>query len=300
MNSISNEIKYAFKKSDNGLVQLIVINLGIFIIANLVIVPAHIFDFPLAIEVINSSLYLPANLENFIQKPWTLFTTFFAHLDIFHILMNMLFLYYFGSLISEYLGSKRLIAIYFWGGLSGSILYLLVYNTIPFFMLRSPLLGLIGASGSVYAIVVAAAVLLPNYSYYLIFLGPVKIKYIASFYIFISFIGTIGQNAGGNIAHLGGALLGAIFIIQLKKGNDWGLPIYFVLSFFDKIFKPKPKMKISYVNTKKEKQSASIAVKNSIPSQNEIDEILDKISKSGYESLSKEEKNKLFKASQTS
>ena len=140
-----------------------------------------------------------------------------------------------------------------------------------------------------FAIVVAAATLLPNYTVFMIFLGPVRIVYIAAFYIVVSFLGTIGQNSGGNIAHLGGALIGFIYIRQLQRGMDIGQPINAVAGWLKNL--RKPRMKISYINKDKLHH-------DSHPSQKEIDDILDKISRSGYESLSKDEKQKLFKASQ--
>ncbi len=138
--------------------------------------------------------------------------------------MNMLFLYWFGKLIDEYLGTRRLINLYLLGGIIGGISYLLIYNLIPNFRqsIGTPLLG---ASGAVYAVVIGAATLMPNYTFFLLLLGAVRIKYIAAFFLVLSFVDlSRDSNPGGNIAHLGGALLGFIFITQLKKGNDLGKP----------------------------------------------------------------------------
>ena len=160
---------------------------------------------------------------------------------------------------------------------------------------------MVGASAAVYAITVAAATLVPNYTFFLLFFGPVKIKYIAGFYIVISFLGSVGGNAGGNIAHLGGALMGYVYIKQLQSGTDWGAWVGGVMRFFKSFFVKQPKMKVSQKRTKtystanSSKSSSSTA--SNIADQAEIDKILDKISQSGYESLSKEEKQKLFNAS---
>lgn len=295
MENFLTELKQAFTKSGNGLMKLILINIIVFVAANLVYVPSKIFNFPEGVEFIRTLLYLPPTYAGFLTHPWTIITTFFTHMDPFHILFNMMFLYYFGSLIAEYLGSKRLISLYIYGGITGSVLYLLCYNHIPYFADTAPgIIGLIGASGCVYAIVTAAATLLPDYTFFLLLFGPVKIKWIAIFYIFLSFINTTGGNAGGNLAHLGGALIGFIFIKMLKQGNDLGKPIYAVTEWFENLSKPK-KLKVSYTAPKSKSRAAEV-----VPNEREIDDILDKISKSGYDSLTKDEKNKLFRASQKS
>ena len=206
----------------------------------------------------------------------------------------MLNLYWFGQIIREYLGDKKLVSLYILGGLAGGLLYLLVYNFVPFFIERGSAV-MIGASASVLAITVAAATLLPDYTFNLIFFGPVKIKWIALFLILLSISGAVGQNAGGNIAHLGGAILGYVFIRQLQRGSDLGRPIHSFWAFITNLFTRRPKMKVSYKSPGTTTTYRSVQNR---PSQTEIDIILDKISQSGYESLSKEEKQKLFQASQ--
>ena len=154
---------------------------------------------------------------------------------------------------------------------------------------------MIGASASILAIVVAAATLLPDYSFRLLLIGSVKIKYIAAFLVLLSISGAVGGNAGGNIAHLGGALLGYVFIKQLQRGTDLGRPIHAVGEFAGRLFRRRSNLRVSYKNPRPKSAASSPMGK---PTQMEIDMILDKISSSGYESLSKEEKQKLFKASQ--
>jgi hypothetical protein len=205
----------------------------------------------------------------------------------------MLFLYWFGKLFVEYLGSDKIISLYVLGALAGAILYLIVYNTIPFYIEQNNT-EMIGASAAVYAIVVATATLIPDYTFFLLFIGPIRIKYIAAFYIFISFLGSVGDNAGGNIAHLGGALMGFIYIKQLQAGVNWGSWVTVTLDWFKGLFTAKPKVKVTYRKQYSEAQRPK--AKSSI-SQDEIDAILDKISDGGYESLTKEEKEKLFNAS---
>jgi hypothetical protein len=136
--------------------------------------------------------------------------------------------------------------------------------------------------------------LLPDYTFFLLFLGPVKIKYIAAVGILVSFLGTVGSNAGGNIAHLGGALIGFVYMKQLQAGVNWGNWITLTLEWFKGLFKPRSRVKVSY--RKNEPSRKSYKASSSI-SQEELDAILDKISEGGYESLTKDEKEKLFNAS---
>jgi hypothetical protein len=167
-----------------------------------------------------------------------------------------------------------------------------MYNTIPYFVAQPS--SLVGASAAVYAVVVAVATLIPNYTFFLLFLGPVKIKYIAGFYVLISFLGSVGSNAGGNIAHLGGALIGFVYMKQLQAGVNWGGWITLTIEWFKDLFKAKPKVKVTY---RKENSIPRKPGAKSSVSQDELDAILDKISAGGYESLSQDEKEKLFNAS---
>ena len=159
---------------------------------------------------------------------------------------------------------------------------------------------MVGASAAVDAIVVAAATLLPDYTFFLLFFGPVRIKYIAAITVFLSFIGTVGGNAGGNIAHLGGAFIGFVYIKQLQAGINWGGWITVIIDWFKDLFKEKPKVKVSYRNAPSSAKKSATTKSADTVSQSEIDAILDKISDGGYESLTKEEKEKLFNASKKS
>jgi membrane associated rhomboid family serine protease len=286
MSSLLDELKYNFQKQDNGLVKVIMLNVAIFLILNIVSVIFYLSQSDFYHEYILPNFAIPAALSNFIYKPWTIITYFFSHEDILHILFNMLGLYWFGRIIHEFIGNRRLINLYILGGLAGGILYLIFYNTIPFFIKQADASLMLGASASVFAISAAAATLAPDYRFNLLFIGPVRIIFIVGFYIIVSFIGMKQGNAGGNIAHLGGAFLGFAYIKFLQRGTDIGKPINIIAGWIKNIGKPRMKV---YSNKSKE---------FSHPSQKEIDAILDKISRSGYESLSKEEKEKLFKASQ--
>ncbi len=302
MAGILDDIKNAFRQNDNALNQLILINVIVFVFLAILKVLSFFTGLEEVFGFVYNQFSIPPIGIDFIKRPWTIISYSFAHSlsGIFHILFNMLVLYWFGRLISEYLGSPKVVNLYILGALAGGLLYLLFYNAVPVFAERaSQVSGMVGASAAVYAIMVAAAVLLPDYSFHLIFIGPVKIKWIVAFYIFLSFLGSTGANAGGNIAHLGGAFIGWVYIRQLQSGNDWGKPIQSILDFFRGIFEDKPKIKVSYKQKKTKRKTEKVKSGNVTDlDQDEIDAILDKIAEKGYESLTKEEKQKLFNASQ--
>ena len=300
--SIVQDIRTAFSRRDNALIQLILLNVLVF--AGLIVLRT-------ILTVSSASSYYPPVMRQFelssavpvlLRHPWTLLTYAFTHEGFFHILFNMLNLYWFGQLVREYLGDRRLVSLYVLGALAGAIIFLLSYNLLPAFQ---PAVGspMIGASAAVTAIIVGAATLLPDYTFMLILIGPVKIKWIAAVVVLISLAGVNGGNPGGEIAHLGGALLGFIFIKQLQAGRDLGRPVQAVGNWFSNLFDGRPAMRVSSPR-QAEPVAASSASSTKKPVaatqhlQDEIDHILDKISRSGYESLSKEEKQKLFRASQ--
>ncbi|WP_044172179.1 rhomboid family intramembrane serine protease [Flectobacillus major] len=302
MSGILEDFKDAFAKRNNGLVQLIWLNVAVYVTTLLLFVILTVFFkqgtlYYDLLEYVNLS---PA-LNIVVFRPWTLLTYAFLHdiNPIVHIFPNMLMLYWFGNIIQEFLGSKRLINLYILGAVFGGLLTILAFNLIPYYHDSVNSVTIIGASGSVLAIVFAAATLVPDYSFYLFLIGPVRIKYIAFFLLLISLAGSIGANAGGGIVHLGGALLGYIYIKQLQAGRDFGAPIDAIVDFFQGLFRrtEKPKIKVAY-RQKESTYSGSISNHAGFPDDDEVDEILDKISRSGYESLTKEEKQKLFKASQ--
>jgi len=278
--------------------QIIVINLIIFIALLIVWVPLTMLGYQENVyRVIVEQLSLPAALGKFIYRPWTIITYFFTHEGFFHILFNMLFLYWFGKIIREFLGDEKVVNLYILGGLVGGIFYMLIYNLIPYYQGSVMTSQMLGASAGVYAVVVGAATFMPNYSIPLILLGPVRIKYIALFFVIMSYVGSVGSNAGGNLAHLAGAGLGFLFIKQLQQGTDLGKPVTQFLVFVKSFFIRQPKVKVAYRNTKTKNGRPSKSGTKYTTKQEEIDAILDKISASGYDSLTREEKKKLFDAS---
>lgn len=297
--AISDEIRNAFK-TGNILTRLIIINVAVWITIRLVLLLLFLFNSQDGIgEIILSWLSVPAGLMNLLFKPWTLITYMFLHVDFFHILFNMLWLFWFGKIYLEYLGAKKLLSTYILGGLAGAVLYIIAYNLFPAFNEILPFSTAMGASASVLAVVVATATYVPNFTMHLMFLGPVKLKYIAIFSVALDIMNIQSGNAGGHIAHLGGALFGYIYILQLQRGSDMSVGFN---KFFDGIvsyfYRKDGNLHVSYSSGSKgpKKSDAQYNIEKK-QQQEKIDIILDKISKSGYESLTKDEKEILFKMS---
>ena len=285
-NFIIEDFKNAWNKENNALVKIILINVIIFIGASFIEVFLTLSGGGNFFKLIINKLMLPASFTSFIIQPWSLISYFFLHLNFTHILWNMLFLYWFGKIIQDNIGNNAVISLYVLGGIIGGLSYMALFNIIPYYENRISESLMLGASAGVFSIVAGSATLLPNYTFYLLFLGPVRIKYIAIFYILLSFLDVTGSNAGGEIAHLGGALIGYLFIRQLQNGINMGEGIINIINLFNRK-KNKKEREETIIN---EEQKSDI-------SQDEIDNILDKISESGYSSLSKKEKEKLFNAS---
>lgn len=276
-------IQYKILRSGSRINLLIGINVAVYLIINSASVIVYLTTKSNIIDYYsNEYLSVPSFLPKLLNRFWTPFTYMFMHAGIFHILFNMLWLYWMGQIFEEYLGNKRTIGLYILGGLSGAFFFVAAYNVFPLFSTAVTDTTTVGASASVMAIIVATATLLPDYSLNFILIGPVKLKWIAIFYVVIDFLSIAGPNAGGEFSHLGGALFGFIYIKQLQRGNDW-------IGAITGIFKSKSKMKTVSKNTDRNQSGK--------PRQDDIDRILDKISQTGYDSLSKQEKEILFRAS---
>ena len=284
---ILSEIKESFKEG-SALTRLIYINLGIFLLIRIV----NVFYFLAGAEFpFIDWLALPADFHTLAARPWTLFTYMFLHFDFLHILFNILWLYWMGKIFLGYFDQEKLIAIYLLGGITGGLFYVLGYNLFPAFSDNLANSRLMGASASVIAIVTALAMHAPNHSIQLLFIGSVKIKYIALFSVLLYVIGISSTNAGGNLAHLGGAFWGMIYILQLRRGFDSAKGVSWFMNSVKKLFTSQPKVKISY------RKPINDIEYNQLKTQDQtlMNEILEKISKSGYGSLSKEEKEILFR-----
>ena len=284
MNTYIEDIKAEFRKPNNVVVQLIFVNVGVWLF--LMTLKLISLWFPNLALLMSSQFFLPSDLGQLIYRPWTIITYGFSHVAFGHIISNMLGLWWFGRILQDLVGSNRVLGIYLISAISGAGAYLLIAQ-IPTdnFYVGGYLLG---ASGGVFGIVVALATLSPNYRINLIFIGSVEVKWIALAFIILSYVGLGGNNAGGNVAHLGGALMGFVFVKQLQKGRDLGRLIVDVIYSFPKLFKRKPKIKVSHRSKGSGRSSSSKS------NQQEIDRILDKISESGYASLTKSEKDELF------
>lgn len=299
MGHILTDLKETFRRG-NIYIQLIYINVGIFVIGTLVNVFLQLFKYHAA--DIFGIFALPASFYGFIRQPWSILTYMFMHAGFLHILFNMLWLYWFGSLFLYFFSAKHLRGLYVLGGICGGLLYMVAYNVFPLFSNEVAGATLVGASASVLAIVAATAYREPNYRVQLFLFGAVRLKYLALVVIGIDVLSITSSNAGGHIAHLGGALAGLWFAASLSKGVDLTGWINWFLDAFASLFqkrtwKRKPKMKVHYGGgaTSREKDYDYNAHKKA--QSEEIDRILDKLKKSGYDSLTTEEKKSLFDAS---
>lgn len=295
-----DEFKNVFQRHNNAHIQLIVINTIFFVVMAVLNVVASLSKNDDIFYSIVRQIALSPSFSVFIQKPWTIITHAFIHnfTDIFHLFFNMLIFYWVAKIFIEYLGSDKLLEVYILGVLAGALLLLITHNTIPYYIERNGGLAL-GASAAVNALLVATATLLPDYTIFLLLIGPVRLKYVALFYVIASFAASVGGNPGGNVAHLGGALMGYVYVKQLQVGVNWGGWITLTLDWFKGLFTPSTKVKVSYRKAGSEKSTSrpKSSTQFTKTSQQEIDSILDKISEKGYESLTKEEKEKLFNAS---
>lgn len=286
--SIIDEIKESFKKG-SVLTRLIYINLGVFLFIRIL----NVFFFLLNKDFsLVNWLALPADINQLAYKPWTLITYMFLHFDFLHILFNILWLYWLGKIFLFYFNSKQLVGIYILGGIAGGIFFLAAYNLFPAFTEMVVFSRLLGASASVIAIVIAVAMWAPNHTINLLFIGPIRMKYIALVSLAMYVIGIASSNAGGNLAHLGGAFMGMLFVLQYRKNNDLTKGVSSILTKGEKLFKPKQKIKVTYKGTTVDDVEYN---RQRNLKQEEINRVLEKISKSGYDSLTKEEKELLFK-----
>ena len=274
--------------------QLIYINGGIFLLMMVLRLLFYLTGNADSFELFTYYLTIPASPKLLLFRPWTLLTHMFIHAGFLHILFNMVWLYFGGTIFLNFLDSKKLLSTYLLGGFSGAAFFVLAMNMFPIFSPTAPYAVAEGASAAVLAIMVAAATTVPNYVVRLVLIGPVKLKYIALVSVILDILLIPNGNAGGHFGHLGGAFFGFLFASQLKRGTDLTVdflkPIYWLKNGF-----PKRHKKIKVVHRKPKSDHEFNAEKAS--KQEQIDTILDKIKRSGYDSLSKKEKEILFKAS---
>ena len=297
MANIIEEIKQNFSKG-SFLTRLIYINAGVFLAVKLISV---IFTYILGVSNLwISYIELPAFLQTFIRQPWSIITYMFMHHDFIHLLFNLLTLYWFGRIFTEYFSQKQLVGLYFLGGIGGAVLYIAAYNLVPSLNSHIFFSYLIGASASVMAIIFALVKYIPNEEVNLALIGPVKLKYLGLAMLVLDIIGTTSTNAGGSIAHIGGAITGYLFASSMiKSGKDITNPINKIITFINGLFyrRPKPKFTVHRNTTKTDEEWNMENSNRKRENNEEIDRILEKIKKSGYTNLSEEEKKRLFELS---
>ena len=291
MDGIITNLKRSFL-AGSILKKLIFINIAVFILIRLLGILLLLFnlqDFPILLY-----LQLPASPMALLSRPWTLFSYMFTHFEFLHILFNMLWLYWFGELFLQVFNERQLGGLYVLGGLAGALLFVVSYNLFPYFQEVASFSFLMGASASVMAIVFAISFYRKEIEINLLLLGRIKLIYLALFTFVIDLLAMTSDNAGGHIAHIGGALFGIWFASRYAQGKDLTAPINRLIDKLVNLGKRKPKMSVTYggrsnkdweYNARKQQQAAN------------IDAILDKLKRSGYGSLSADEKKQLFDAS---
>ena len=316
--SIWDDVKREFGYG-NMVTRIIILNVAVFVVVHLVNFGIFLYyggapdkSYPVFQKFLHF-FCMSSDWRYLLTHPWVLFTSMFLHEGFWHILWNMLFLYWFGRIVGDFIGNQRVLPIYLLGGLAGAILFFLSANLLHYGQYGGGGVFALGASAGVMAIVVAAGAISPDYIMRLLFLGDVKLKYIVGVLVLLDVIG-IGNNlnTGGHFAHLGGAFFGWLFVSQLRNGADWAQPVNSVLdgivNFFRRLFSGELQRrgpKVAYRNPSRERfqreresrrgnAASDSAYRNY---QEQLDAILDKIKESGYESLSESEKEFLFNAS---
>jgi membrane associated rhomboid family serine protease len=281
--NILDDLKLQYKTG--GMVQkLIFWNIGCFLLSLLFFYRFSIMKFEIPFWIALSS-----DLGTFIGTPWTLITFNFFHYGFFHLIFNLLVLHFSGRLFSTYFTDKQLLGVYVLGGIFSGITFVLSYIIIG----KAGLL--VGASGAIMAILLSATTYAPFMLLRIPLIGIVKLWHVTFVILLFDLIQLPLDNTGGHIAHLGGALFGFLYIKLLQSGTDLSKGISVILDFFVNLFKPKKKTPFKKVHRNTTKKAVNSFSEKDI-TQKQIDDILDKISKSGYDSLTKEEKEFLFKA----
>jgi membrane associated rhomboid family serine protease len=288
--SIIQEIKDSFR-GGTILTKLIYLNVGVFLLLHASIAILYLAGAEDLVYNILTWLAVPANLKELAMHPWTFISYMFLHRDFFHLLFNLAWLFWFGKIFLLYFDQKKLLNIYLIGGMAGAIFFVISYNLFPVLRSQSNEAIALGASAAVMAVVIAISAYVPDYTMNLIFLGPVKIIWIALVSFILSSVVDFSINTGGKIAHIGGAFLGYFFVLRYKKGSDITTWFSKIMDSIFALFKKRKKMKISYKRTVDDMEYNAMKSEK----QKEMDRILDKISRSGYGSLTDDEKDSLFK-----
>ena len=290
--NLIEDIKFQYKIG-NIAIRLIFWNLIFFIIPEVFFAVAQLFH--VNIDYL-SFVSLSTNWNDLGWKPWSILSYAFFHAGVIHLVFNMLMLHFTSRLFLTFFSQKQLFGVYIFSSIFSGLIYLLGYNFLP--ALSSVSTSIVGASGAIMAILIATTTYMPFMDVRLALFGKVKLWQIAILFLLVDLIQLPMNNTGGHIAHLSGAFFGYIYIKLLQNGTDMSRIVSAVIDFFANLFNPKkttPFKKV-HVNPKKPavKRESRIIVKDK--TQQQLDEILDKISQSGYDSLTAEEKEFLFKA----
>lgn len=266
-------------------VRLVLVNLGVFVAIGLIRLVLFIFNgghVPGIYYTLTDGLSIANSWKLILFRPWTLVTHMFLHLSFFHILINMLYLFWFGRVLENLMGERKVLNTYILSGLAGALMFFIFSG-----FLYDGTTYALGASAAVMGIAVAAASVAPDHVFQLLFIGRIKLKFLVLGLVLLDLIMIPAlSNSGGHIAHLGGAIMGFVYISLLYQGIDLG----------DINFKPRmkrPKFDV-YVNESKKSEQQK---RRPLGTQDYIDRILEKIKISGYESLTQEEKDFLYEAS---
>lgn len=297
---IWNDLKQSYKRG-NITTRIIYVNIAVFIIAKLLSV---ILTLSLGNNesqfLLLDILAVPADTVHLLSRFWTIITYQFTHLDFVHIAMNLWFLHIFSRLFLEYYTRRQVLSVYIWGGIWGAILYILAYNYIPYYSESITSGQMIGASASILAIVVATALAAPDREVQLVLIGRVKLKYLAGITLLIDLMSVTSTNAGGHIAHLGGAIAGFWFAHEyMNKNRDITKWIAKSIDWITSLSVPSKKTKHPHMKARptQGREAERDYNKRKQNRSHNIDRILEKVKSSGYNSLSQTEKDELFKES---
>ncbi len=287
--NLVEDLKYQFRYG-SPIIRLIFINVVVFVLLGLI--SLCLFLFKIKSNYAEDYLALHSSMHYLSHVPWTLFTYQFLHVGPMHLLFNMLMLYFTGNIFTDFFRKNDVWRVYLWGGFIGGVLYLGSNALFPVF--EGNLSTLVGASGCIMAILFATSTYAPNLKVALFGIIQIKLIWLSLLFLFLDLISIPGSNSGGHLAHIGGAFFGFLFA-KYRQGK-----IHF--NFLESVTDKKPderkfKVKVKTYQTS-EKSYNTGHTKSGKPSQEDIDIILDKISKNGYDKLSKQEKEILFKASQ--
>lgn len=287
----------------NALTMLIAVQLVVFVILAFIKVIYYFSHGSEGLGLYNNDILawitLPASLNTFLTRPWTLLTHMFVHDDVLHVLGNMLWLWAFGYILQDLAGNRKIFPLFFYGGLAGALVFVLSYNFIPTLRENLSEAKALGASAGVMAIAIGTTVMAPGYRIFPMINGGIPLWILTMIFVIIDLATIPYSNPGGHLAHLAGAGMGLLFVHELRRGRDWGNWINAFFEWVNNLFNPaKPKRGQTPKTQLYYKATVQPFKKTVHLTQQKVDEILEKIHQKGYSSLSDDEKEVLKRASQ--